>query len=66
MFVAIGIHRPYPEKEALLIDSMRRFGEVMKKQKGLRQVHQLRDERSGALVGLAIWDSKEDWEAAGT
>lgn len=65
MFVSIGIHRhPKPEKRDLIIDSMRRFGAAMKQCKGLREVHQLADSDSGALVGLAIWDSREDWLAA--
>ena len=64
MFVHMSIHKPHPDKESLLIDSMCRFGEVIKKQKGLQRVHQLKDEKTGALIGLAIWDSKEEWEAA--
>ncbi|NUO20155.1 hypothetical protein HUU59_11965 [bacterium] len=65
MFVSIGIHRhPKPEKRDLLIDSMRRFGAAMKTCKGLRDVYQLEDKDTGALIGLAIWETKEDWLAA--
>ncbi|MCP4704387.1 MAG: hypothetical protein GY865_07235 [candidate division Zixibacteria bacterium] len=65
MFVHIGIHaKPKPGKENLLIESMHRFGTAMKTQPGLQQVHALQDSESGALLGLAIWDSKEAWEAA--
>lgn len=65
MFISIGIHRhPKIDKRELIIDSMRRFGEAMKQCKGFREVYQLEDKNSGALVGLAIWESYEDWFAA--
>ncbi len=65
MFVNISVHRIRPGKEQLMLDSMRRFGEAAKKAGGVQQIHALEDERSGAIVGLAIWDSKEAYEAAG-
>ena len=61
MFVHMSIHRPRPGKEDLLIDSMHRFGAAMKSQPGLQQAHTLREQRTGRLIGLAIWDSKENW-----
>lgn len=64
MFVHLAIHRPQPEKEAFLIDSMHRFAAAMQGQKGLQQVHTLKDEQNGCLVGLAIWDEEADWLAA--
>jgi len=64
LFVHMAIHRPRPEARDKLIDSMHRFGAAMQGCKGLQQAHALQDEESGALIGLAIWDSKEDWEAA--
>jgi heme-degrading monooxygenase HmoA len=60
----IGIHHPKPEFEQAVIDSMHRFGAAAKSQAGLREVHTLRDVRSGALVGLAVWESTEALEAA--
>jgi len=64
MFVNISVHRVKPGKESPMIDSMRRYGDAAKSS-GVRSVHTLRDEKSGALVGFAIWDSKEAYEAAG-
>ncbi len=64
MFVHMSIHQPKAGKEELLIASMHRFGEAAKTQPGLQQVHTLRDAESGALIGLAIWDSKEAMIAA--
>lgn len=64
MFVHIAVHRPHAAKENLLIDSMRRFGAAMRGRPGFRGAHVLRGEPAGAIVGLAIWDSRSDWEAA--
>ncbi|MFX1235062.1 MAG: hypothetical protein ACFFBY_10985 [Promethearchaeota archaeon] len=64
MFVHMSIHYPQKGKESLLIDSMHRFGRAMEKKKGLIMAHTTKDEDKNILVGLAIWDSKEDWLAA--
>lgn len=64
MFVHLSIHHPRPGKEALLIDSMHRFGAAITSQPGLQQVHTLRDQKTGRLIGLAIWNTKEAWLAA--
>ncbi len=64
MFVVISIHSPHADKEKYLIDSMHRYGEASKAHKGLVSVHTLKDEKTGELVGLAIWDSEESYLAA--
>ena len=64
MFVLISIHHPLPEKEELVVDSMHRYGEAAKSQKGLVSVHRLKDERNGELFGLAIWDSEDSYVSA--
>jgi heme-degrading monooxygenase HmoA len=63
MFVHMSIHTPKPGAEQDLIDSMHRFGKAAAGVPGLIGAHTLRDERTGRLVGLAIWESKEAWEA---
>ncbi len=64
MFIHLAIHRPRPNKAQLVVDSMRRFAAAMQDHPGLQQVHTLRDQKTDQLVGLAIWDSKDDWLAA--
>ena len=64
MFVHLTIHRPRTGKEQLVIDSMHRFGEAMTGLPGLQQVYELRDQKTGALIALSIWDGEEDWRAA--
>ena len=64
MFVLISSHRPHPDKEKLVVESMHRYGEASKRQKGLVSVHTLKDENTGELFGLAIWDSQDSYLAA--
>jgi len=63
MLYHLSIHRPKPEHEHDLIDSMHRFGAAARAQ-GATEAHTFKDSRSDALVGLAIWDSDDDLAAA--
>ena len=62
MFMLMSIHHPKPEHEAALIDSMHRYGNAIKGQAGLRSIHTLKDQKSRRLVGLAVFESREDFE----
>lgn len=64
MFVHMSIHYPIPGKQDLILDAMRRYCEAMKGKPGLQSGHALRDRKTGKLIGLAIWDTREDWAAA--
>jgi heme-degrading monooxygenase HmoA len=64
MLYHLAIHRPKPEHEQDVIDSMHRFGEAARSQDGLVEVHTLKDQRSDALLGLAIWASADALAAA--
>ncbi len=64
MFIQLSTHKPKPEYEEKVIDSMHRFGAAIKDKPGLIQVHTLKDQSQGVLVGLAIWDSQESMYAA--
>ena len=63
MFVHISIHYPKPEYEQDLVASMHRFAAAVAGAPGLLSANALKDERSGRLVGLAIWESRPRWEA---
>ncbi len=63
MFVHMSIHWPRAGKEQELIDSMHRFGAAAKGADGLISVHTLRDAEAGVLVGLALWQSRQKFEA---
>jgi heme-degrading monooxygenase HmoA len=64
MLYHLSIHRPKPEHEHEVIDSMHRFGAAARSQPGLIEVHTLKDQRSDALVGLAVWTSADALTAA--
>ena len=60
----MSIHYPIPEKERLLIESMHRFGKAMEGKEGFILAQTSKDEEKEVLVGLAIWDTREDWQNA--
>ncbi len=60
----MSIHFPKEGKEKYLIDSMHRFGNAMKGKRGLIMAHTTKDEDTNRFIGLAIWESKDDWLAA--
>jgi len=65
MLVHIAFHRDVkPGKEAKMVEAMKKFGRAMQGKPGFRQCYSLRDAKSKALVGLAIWDSPSDLAAA--
>jgi hypothetical protein len=64
MLYHLSIHRPKPEHEQDVIDSMHRFGAAARTQAGLHEVHTFKDERSDALIGLAVWESGDALTAA--
>ena len=65
MYVKVVIMETNPGHEASVADSMHRYGAAARTQDGLQQIHTLKDRETGALVGLAIWDSEEASVAAG-
>ncbi len=66
MFVTLGIFRHVARgKEREFLTAHKALSERGKGLPGFRERHILRDEGSGALVALAIWDSQEAFEAAG-
>jgi hypothetical protein len=66
LFVFYSIHYPKPEKEALLIESMHNYAELMEQQQGIVFVapYAFTDPERGTLIGISIWESEEAFEAA--
>jgi heme-degrading monooxygenase HmoA len=62
MFVHLSLHEARYGRGGELVASMHRFARAGAGSRGLRQVLTLKDERTGTLVGLAIWESREAWE----
>ena len=64
MFIHLAIHRQYPDMTDELAATMSSFGDSMVNQDGFQQSFVLRDQNTGWLMGLALWDSKEQWLVA--
>lgn len=60
MYIVMSVHTPHEEYRAALIDSMHRFGAAISGEPGLIGIHTMEDQRSGRLVGLAMFESRED------
>lgn len=60
VYIVMSVHTPHEEHRAALIDSMHRFGAAIDGEPGLIGIHTMEDQRSGRLVGLAIFESPED------
>jgi heme-degrading monooxygenase HmoA len=64
MFVHLAIHYPKPEYAADLLASMHRVDKAAQGAPGLVQIGAWRDEHTGRLVGLAMWESAEAFQAS--
>ncbi|MET8449027.1 antibiotic biosynthesis monooxygenase [Streptomyces sp. NPDC005209] len=64
MFVHLAVHRPKPEHADDLLASMHRVDDAAQGAPGLIQIGAWRDQRSDRLVGLALWESQEAFEAS--
>jgi heme-degrading monooxygenase HmoA len=62
MIAHIAIHTPNPESVDELIASMERFAAAGRSQPGLQEVHTMRDAKSGTLLGLALWETREAFD----
>lgn len=64
MFVHLAIHHPKPEHVDDLLASMHRVDDAAQGAAGLVQIGAWRDESGDRLVGLALWESREAFEAS--
>jgi len=64
VFVHLAVHRPKPEYAADLLASMHRVDQAAQGSPGLIQISAWQDQRSGRLVGLALWESEEAFRAS--
>ena len=63
-FIHLAVHHPRAEHAADLLASMRRVDAAAEGAPGLVQIDAWRDERTGRLIGLALWESPEAWAAS--
>ena len=59
MYVNLSVMRPNPGQDAATADSMQRFAAAARAQPGCIVCATFRDEDSGELYGLGIWESPQ-------
>ena len=64
MYAHLAVHFPKPGHAADLLASMHRVDAAAAGAPGLVQIGAWRDESSGRLVGLALWESAEAFAAS--
>lgn len=64
MFIHLAVHHPRPEYAADLLASMGRVDQTAQGSPGLIQIGAWQDQRSGRVVGIAVWESQEDFAAS--
>jgi heme-degrading monooxygenase HmoA len=64
MFIHLAVHHPKAEYTDDLLGSMQRVDEAAKGAPGLIQIGAWRDSRSDRLIGLALWESQEAFQAS--
>jgi heme-degrading monooxygenase HmoA len=64
MIMHVTIHHPDPAKSDDMLEAMHRFEQQIRAQPGVLSVHTLKDAHTGALVSLAVWQSKDSWLSA--
>jgi quinol monooxygenase YgiN len=64
MFTHLAIHHPHPEHREALRASMRRVDAAARASAGLIRIDDWAEIDGDRLVGIAIWESREAYEAA--
>jgi hypothetical protein len=62
MYVSIAIHHPKGAKEEVsVLSTMRKFGEAQRKSKGCIIITACKDDPTGCIFAVGIWDNKENF-----
>ena len=62
MYISIAIHHPKGAKEEVsLLGTMRKFGEAQRKNKGCIIITACKDDSSGCIFAVGIWDTQENF-----
>ena len=64
MYVVMGVHHPKPGMEKALLEVQERFGVAQRGHAGLISAFIWKDDQSEVLIGITLWDRKEDYDAA--
>ena len=64
MYLIMGVHHPKPGMEKLLLDVQEKFGSAQRGHRGLISAFVWKDEATDVLIGITLWDTKADYDAA--
>jgi hypothetical protein len=64
MYVITGVHHPKPGMEKELLETLERFGDAERGHRGPITAFVWKDDTTGVLLGVTLWDTKEDYDAA--
>jgi hypothetical protein len=62
-YAVVSVHSPRPEHREAVVDSMKRYSRVARQQPGFVWTG-IVDDAGGRLVGIAVWESIDDAQAA--
>ncbi len=63
-FLFLSIHYPKPEHRDDVLQSMERVGDALRGASGLLQIGPWQEEQGSRIVGVSIWESREDFNRA--
>jgi hypothetical protein len=64
MYIIMGVHHPKPGMEKSLLEVQEKFGIAQRGHRGLISAFIWKDDKTDVIIGLALWDTKEDYDAA--
>ena len=64
MYVVMGVHHPKSGMENALLEVQERFGKAQQGHRGLISAFVWKDEKSEVIIGITLWDTKADYDAA--
>ena len=64
MYVIMGVHHPKPGMEKALLEVQERFGIAQRGHRGLISAFIWKDDKTDVIIGITLWDTKEDYDAA--
>ncbi len=63
MYVIMGVHYPKPGMEKSILDLREKFGIAQTGHRGLISTFIWKDDNTVVPIGIALWDTKEDYNA---
>ena len=64
MYLIMGVHHPKPGMEKPLLEVQEKFGIAQRGHRGLISGFVWKDDATNVIIGIALWDTKADYDAA--